>query len=141
MSIQQLSVFIENKPGSLESFTKVLRKYHLDMNSLMIAESRDFGILRVLVDDPYEASKVLRDEGYIIKLTPVIAAQVSDEPGAMISILETLLSHDINVEYTYAYVAPKDKGAFIILKTNDPEKSEKLLGNAGVHLLQAEDMD
>ncbi len=140
MSIQQLSVFLENKPGSLGEFAKALSKYHIGMRSLSIAESRDFGIIRVIVDDPYEAAQALKQEGYIIQLTPVVGAEVTDEPGALLNILETLSRSEINVDYTYAFVSKKKNTAYIIIRTDDIPKTEKILGNSGITLIDQNEL-
>ena len=135
MSMQQLSVFLENKPGALGEFAKDLSRYHINMRALSIAESRDFGIIRVIVDDPYEATRILRENGYIVQPTPVVGAEVSDEPGALLHILETLSEKNINVDYTYAFVSQKKNTAYMILRTNDIPGTEKVLGKSGVTLI------
>ena len=141
MSIQQLSVFLENKPGALGSFVKVLREYQVDMSSLSIAESMDFGIIRAIADNPQMAADVLRDAGYIVQLTPVVAAEVTDKPGALIDILEALSHAGINVDYTYAFLSRKKDAAYIVLRTDNVEKTEDALKRAGIQSLTQLEVD
>jgi hypothetical protein len=140
MSILQLSVFLENKPGALGSFAKVLRQHKVDMRSLSIAESRDFGIIRVIADDPRAAAAVLHEEGYIAQLTPVVAVAVPDEPGALTRILETLSDSGINVDYTYAFPARASRSACIVLRTGDLDRTAGALEAAGIQTLSEEDL-
>ena len=100
MTIKQLSVFVENKPGKLAEFTKLLSEHGIDMRALSIAETPDFGILRVIVDDPYQTTCVLKDADYIFSITPVIAVAIPDEPGSLSRIVDILGAGGLNVEYT-----------------------------------------
>ena len=141
MSIQQLSVFLENKPGSLEKFAKVLKDNNIDMISISIAVSLDFGILRVIVNDPYTATNVLRDAGYVIKITPVLGVELSDKPGAMLSILEALRLKSINIEYFYAFESKKKNTAYMIFRTENMSEAEKAVISTGADMLEQSDFD
>lgn len=142
MSVKQISVFVENTPGELSKFVDVLSDNHIDMRALSIAETRDFGILRIIVDDAYEASTVLKSAGYILKITPVLAAAVPDEPGALKKILKVLEENQINVEYTYAFITRDKDIAYMVFRLDDPsqDKAEELLSRAGVRLLDQSEL-
>ena len=104
MTINQLSVFVENKIGSLVDVTKTLYENEIDMRTLSVAETPDFGVLRAIVNDPEKTARLLTDAGYVCKLTPVLAVAIDDRPGGMYRVLQTLEQHSINLEYTYAFV-------------------------------------
>ncbi|MBC8585705.1 ACT domain-containing protein [Youxingia wuxianensis] len=135
MTVKQISVFVENKPGQLARFTKVLEKNRIDMRALSIAETPDFGILRVIVDDPYKTACVLKEENYIFSITPVLAAAVSDEPGSLVKILDLLGENNINLEYTYAFITRKKDLAYMIFRVEDNEKAKKVLTENGIELI------
>lgn len=127
MTINQISVFLENKPGQLAEFTRLLEKNQIDMRALSIAETQDFGILRLIVDDPYKTVNVAKEAGYICAVTPVLAIEFSDKPGSLVKILTALGEGGINVEYTYAFITRKKDVAYMALRVNDPEKAIKVL--------------
>ena len=104
MTINQISVFLENKPGQLAEFTRLLEENRIDMRALSIAETQDFGILRLIVDDPYKTVNVAKDAGYVCAITPVLAVEISDKPGSLVKMLTALGESGINVEYTYASI-------------------------------------
>ena len=140
MTVQQLSVFVENKPGQLAEFCKLLRENQIDMRALSIAETKDFGILRVIVDDSYRAACVIKDAGYVFSMTKTIAIAVPDEPGSLYRILDILKDADINLEYTYAFITRKKDTADMILRVADNEKAIEALTNNGVHLVSQEEL-
>ena len=141
MEIKQISVFLENKPGMLTEFAKILQKNEISMKALCLAETPEYGVLRVIVDDNYKISTVLKDEGYVFKATPVLAAAIPDKPGSLVKILDILAENDINLEYTYAFIARKKDEAYIILRVEDNEKAKKAFRDNGVRLLSQEDID
>ena len=100
MTINQISVFLENTPGQLAEFTRLLEKAQIDMRALSIAETQDFGILRLIVDDPYKTVSVVKDAGYICSITPVLAVEITDKPGSLVKMLTALSGGGINIEYT-----------------------------------------
>ncbi|MEA5002293.1 MAG: acetolactate synthase, partial [Christensenella sp.] len=102
MTVKQISVFLENNAGQLAELTKVLDQNGIDMRALSVAETRDFGILRLIVDDSYKTATVLKDAGYICSITPVLAVAIPDEPGGLHKVLTILGDNKINLEYTYA---------------------------------------
>ena len=141
MTIKQISVFVENKAGQLSKFVDVLSENEIDMRALSLAETKDFGIVRVIVDDSYKASTVLKEAGYIFKLTPVLAAAVPDEPGALKNILKILGDSNINLEYTYAFITRKKDLAYMIFRVEDNERAVEALSKIGVKLLTQEDLE
>ncbi len=141
MSIKQVSVFLENKPGSLSEFTKILKKNEINMRALCLAEISEYGVLRVIVDDTYELATILKSEGYIFQATPVLAVAIEDKPGSLVEILGALEEAEINLEYAYAFTAKKVGEAYIILRVNDNDAAEKALINAGVRVLSQEDIE
>ena len=140
MTVKQLSVFLENKPGKLLEFTKLLRENGIDMQALSIAEAPDFGIARVIVDDSYKAACVLKDAGLIFSITPVLAAAISDKVGSLCAILEVLEKYQINLEYTYAFITRKAGVAYMVFRVEDNEKAVDVLAANRVHLICQEDL-
>ena len=135
MTVKQISVFLENKPGQLAEFTKVLEENKIDMRAMSVAETRDFGILRLIVDDAYKASLVLKEAGYICSITPVLAVEVADEPGSLLKILTILGDNQINLEYTYAFITRKKDLAYMIFRVEDNEKAIEVLTQKGIKLI------
>ena len=135
MTVKQISVFLENKPGRLYELTKVLRENKIDMRALSIAETPDFGILRLIVDDSYKTACVLKDAGYICSITPVLAAEVADEAGGLEKILNILGENDINLEYTYTLITRKKGTAYMVFRVQDNDKAIEILSKNQVHLV------
>ena len=135
-TIKQLSVFVENKPGKLGEFTKLLSENNIDMRALSIAETPDFGILRLIVDDPYKTTCVLKDADYIFSITPVIAVAIPDEPGSLSKIVNILGDADINVEYTYAFITRNRDLAYMIFRVQDNDKAIEVLSKNGFKLVR-----
>lgn len=140
MTVKQISVFLENKPGQLRSFTEVLAKRGIDMRALSLADTRDFGIARLIVDDWNKADQVLREEGYVFSTTPVLAVAIPDEPGGLNRVLAILGDNGVNVEYTYAFITRKLDEAYMIFRVEDNDKAVALLTEAKVELLDQGDL-
>lgn len=132
MTVKQISVFVENQPGHLLEFTELLEKHGINMHALSIAETEDFGILRVIVDDAYKAVRMLKEEGYVCSLTPVLAVEISDELGGLVKVLKCLKENDVNLEYTYAFITRKKDKAYMILRVTDNEKAIDVLVRNGI---------
>ena len=111
MSVKQISIFIENKKGSLAEVTKFIADKKINLKALSIADTQDFGILRIITDKPDEARNMLKNEGYTVTATSVLAVELTDAPGSMASILSVLSESDISVEYTYAFVSKVENKA------------------------------
>ena len=111
MAIKQLTVFVENKQGTVVSVTDTLSKHNINLRALSIAETQDFGILRLIVNDEESAEKILKEEGYLIKITDVVGVKIGDEPGRLSEALRVLDDNKINMEYLYAFMARTEKHA------------------------------
>ena len=132
MIVKQLSVFVENKQGKLVDILELLGKASIDLRALSIADTSDFGILRIIVDKPEEASAMLQKDGYIVRVTDVLGMSVPDTPGSLAKILRALSDGGINVEYTYAFVS-HDKGkAYVVLRVENNEEAKKILAKQGI---------
>ena len=135
MLIKQISVFVENKSGRLAEITKVIADANIDMRALSIADTTDFGILRVIVNKPDEAEKLLREAGMTVSVTNVIAIGVNDEPGCFSNALQVLAANNVDVEYMYAFVSRDTKKAYIIVRVADNDKAIGVLTREGIELL------
>ena len=141
MSIKQLTVFVENKQGSVVSITKLLSKENINIRALSIAETDGFGILRLIVDDELTAQKALSGEGYLIKITEVVGVKIGDAPGKLSEALDVLDKANINVEYLYAFMARTEKHAYVVIRVEDNDVAESLLENAGFHTITNADIN
>ena len=140
MTVRQISVFLENRPGALHEFTQLLEAHNIDLRALSLAESEDFGIVRVIVDDPLRASQVLKEEGYVSSMTKVLAVEIEDKPGALVGILNVLGEKKINLEYMYAFLAKKANSAFVVFRVADNDEAIRVLSEAGIHTGSQEEM-
>ena len=134
MAITQLSIFLENKPGTLHEVVKRLSEAGVNIRAMTIAEVRDFGILRIIVSDVEKAKEVLEDD-HIITTTEVVSAVMEDKAGALYDILEALESADANIEYMYAYTGEVTGSANVVFRVDDIEGAEAKLREAGVEVL------
>jgi hypothetical protein len=140
MYVKQISVFIENTPGRLAGFTKVLKDAGIDLVSLSIADTTNFGILRGIVADPERAREVLAEHGYTVKVTNVLAVCVPDQPGGLAGILEMLAEKNIALEYLYSFVRKAGDHALIIVRVDQPAEAVQVLTAAGVRLLSQDEV-
>ncbi|MBO4633556.1 MAG: ACT domain-containing protein [Lentisphaeria bacterium] len=141
MKINQLSVLLENKPGSLKNICRLLADNQIDISTLSVADTKDFGILRLIVKEWERAKKVLTDNGLAVTVTEVVAVEVEDRPGGMCQILDTLDKYAINVEYLYAFVSPVKGSAVVILRFDAPEVAvERLSTDHAVKFVGPEDI-
>ncbi|NLC67693.1 MAG: ACT domain-containing protein [Clostridiaceae bacterium] len=138
--VKQISIFLENKSGRLAAVTRVLGSNGIDISALSIADTTDFGILRIIVNDPGKAIKVLTDNGFTVRSTDVIAISVPDRPGGLADVLEILARQSIGIEYTYAFVGKIEGEALVILRPDDPERAYEVLKENNVKVLSAEDV-
>lgn len=132
MIVQQLSVFVENKAGQLAEFIHLLARNGIDLRALSIADTRDYGILRVIVDDTDRTVELLKSEGWIHAVTPVLSVTVDDRPGSLESILGALADRNIDIEYTYAFFSRVQGRACIVLRVEDNRQAEEALTEAGI---------
>lgn len=140
MAIKQLTVFVQNKKGTVVSVTDILSKNNINMRALSIAETQDFGILRLIVNDEQTAEKVLAENGYLIKVIDVVGVKISDEPGKLTEALDVLEKANINVEYLYAFMARTPKHAYVVLRVEDNAVAEAALVNAGFKMISESDI-
>ena len=140
MAIKQLTVFVQNTKGTIVSVTDTLAKNNINLRALSIAETEDFGILRLIVNDTDLAKKILEENGYLIKTIDVIGVKIGDEPGKLTSALAVLDKASINVEYLYAFMARTEKHAYVVLRVEDNALAEKVLVEAGFKLITDQDV-
>ena len=138
MNVKQISVFLENKPGYLFSMTKVLAEHNIDMRAFSLAETSDFGIARLIVDDVLATATVLKDAGFVCSLTPVLAVAVPDVPGGLNQVLELLAADEINVEYMYAFLS--GKSAYMIFRVADVARAGASLAASGIRLASQDEL-
>ena len=141
MAIKQLTVFVENKQGAVVSITDTLSKHNINLRALSIAETQDFGILRLIVDDEDTAEKILTEEGYLIKITEVVGVKISDKPGKLSEALRVLDENKINIEYLYAFMARTEKHAYVVIRVEDNSAAENALTSASFKLVTQADVD
>ena len=141
MFIKQLSVFVENKQGALSKITSLLSDNGVNMRAVSIADTQDFGILRVIVNDIDKAADALKLNNVIIKVNNVIGVELSDKPGALASVLALLTEGGVNVEYMYAFVTPGNRdSAYLVLRARHNDKAEQILNENNIKMLSEADI-
>jgi len=140
MKVEQISIFLENKSGRLAEVTDLLAKSGINIRALSLADTADFGILRLILNDLEKAKKVLKENGFTVGKTEVIAVEVPDRPGGLAGILNALKGEGINVEYMYAFVQKSGENAIIIFRFDELEKAISTLQKAGVRILKGEEV-
>ncbi len=141
MYVKQISVFMENRPGRLAEITKILSENSVDIRAINIADTTDFGILRMIVDDEEKAEKVLRGNNMTANISDVIAISISDSVGAFSNVIELLKDKNISIEYIYSFIGEKSSKAVIVLKKSDLDLSINVLRENGVNVLSKEDVN
>ena len=140
MKIEQLSIFAENKPGHIAGPCRLLADNCIDIRALSVADTQHFGILRIIVSDPNQATKVLEAAGYVVKPTEVLAVEVEDRPGGLARILSAFERTRINIEYMYAFPFGHGERAVLIFRFDDPDGAAHALQAAGVNLVAKNDL-
>lgn len=141
MNIKQISVFVENKPGALYGMTGVLAQNGVDMRALNVAETQDFGIVRLIVDDVYKASNLLKEAGYVHSITPVLGVAIPDVPGGLNKVLQVLTDAQVNVEYMYAFLGGKDVDhAYMVFRVADNEAATAALSARGIKTVEQDEI-
>ena len=141
MSMKQISVFVENKPGALYALTAVLAQGQIDMRALSLAETKDFGIVRLIVNDLYKTTTLLKDAGYVHSITPVVGVIIPDVPGGLNRVLQVLSNAKINVEYMYAFLGGKQaNSAYMIFRVQDVEGAQQALTQRDIKVLDQDQM-
>ncbi len=132
---KQISVFLENKAGRLSHVTKVMGEAGINIRALSIADTSDFGILRIIVSDPDKAYKILKEAGFTVSETEVIAVQVPDSPGGLATVLEQMSAANLNIEYLYAFLGTSENDALVIFKVEDFAKARDTFIERGIKFL------
>lgn len=140
MIIKQLSIFVENRLGRMAEITGVLGDAGVDIRALSIADTSDFGILRLIVDNPGKAVEALQAANITVSLTDVIAAGIDDTPGAFAKVIKFMSDAGINIDYMYAFISRTESQAFIIMRIADPEKGAGIMREHGIRLLASEEI-
>ena len=140
MTVKQISIFVENKPGKLAELTEYLNQSNIDMRALSIAEAQDFGIVRMIVDDAYKTSCILKEAGYVASITPVLAVEMPDEPGSLFRILKLLGDGGVNLEYMYAFLTRRQATAYMVLRVENNEKAVEILSRKGIHTISQDSL-
>lgn len=141
MSLKQLNIFVENKQGALVAITDTLASHNVNIRALSIADTEEFGILRLIVNDNDTACKILSDAGYLLKTTEVVGVKIGDAPGKLSKALEVLDNAQINMEYLYAFMARTEKHAYVVLRVADNAAAESALEDAGFHMITDADIN
>ena len=140
MILQQLSVFLENRAGQLAEITGILSECDINLRALNIAETADYGVLRMIASEPLRAAEVLREHGMLVTLTPVVAAAVPDRPGGLGELLEVLARENIDISYMYSIFGHRNGMAHMIFRVNQPEELCSILQRNGLQAASAEEL-
>ncbi len=140
MQVEQISIFLENRVGRLQEVTDVLAENDINIRALSLADTSDFGILRLIVSKPGEGTRILREKGFTVRENDVIAVEVEDRPGGLAHILNLFSTSDISIEYMYAFVERKRDNAVMIFRVESVPRAVEALQKAGVSLLSNEDV-
>lgn len=140
MLVKQISVFLENKSGRLAEVTKTLSENKIDIRALYVADTAEYGILRMILDKPDEALKLLTDKGFTVSSTNVIAITIADVPGTLDNALEVLSSNNVSVEYLYAFVGRASSDAIVVIRVENPDKAVGILTAAGIRVIESREV-
>lgn len=140
MKVNQISIFLENRPGRLRKVTRILGDNEINIRALSLADTNDFGILRLIVSQPEKAHEILKAAGFTVNGTEVLAVEVPDEPGGLSGVLETLDAAGINVEYMYAFLERATDQALLIFRFDDYEAATKVLTEAGYGIVPGSEL-
>ena len=140
MSIHQISVFLENRTGQLAEITRLLAEHHIDIRAISIAETADYGVARMIVDDSRKASDILLQHGDMISMTPVWAVEVPDRPGGLSALLTALADAHVNVEYMYSLLTHRDGCAYMVMRISDEPRFLSTLGDRKIKLMTKDEL-
>ena len=140
MNVEQISIFLENKPGRLVEVTRILEEGQINIRALALADTSEFGILRVIVNDNQAAQRLLKDHGYTVGVNEVVAVEVEDRPGGLARILEVIENADANIEYMYAFVRQSGQNAVLIFRFDDIRAASAVLKLEGVRVIDGKDL-
>jgi len=140
MFVEQLSIFIENKEGRLAEVTAILRDANVNIRALSLADTTDFGVLRLIVDDNERAENALKKDGFKIGKTQVLAVEVMDEPGGLNKILDPFVENEVNLEYMYAFANPKSDNAIMIFRFDDHDKALRIFAEKKIKVFSSQEL-
>ena len=140
MAIKQLSIFVENREGTLVTVTDAIAKANVDIRAMSVADTNDFGIFRLIVTDYDKAKASLEDANCFVSITEVVGVAVDDEPGGLAKVIKILAENNINIEYMYAFITISKKFAYVVLRVEDNDAAEKILLDHGIKLVSEEDI-
>ena len=140
MHIHQISVFLENRTGQLAEITRLLAEAHVDIRAISIAETADYGLARMIVDDSHKASAILLQHGDILSMTPVWAVEVPDRPAGLAELLEILADAHVDVEYMYSLFTHRDGYAYMVMRVSDDPRFLDALGKRSIRLMSKDDL-
>lgn len=140
MKIIQLSIFLENKPGHLTHICSVLSDNAINIRALSLAESTDFGVLRLIVDKPQKARDILKQHNIVASLTDIVAVEIDDKPGGLAKVLDVLSRNGINVEYMTAFVERSNNLALAVMRFDSPDQAIKVLTGNGIKVVKSADI-
>ena len=141
MNIHQISVFLENRTGQLAEITRLLAEANVDIRALSIAETADYGLARMIVDDSYKASSILLQHGDILSMTPVWAVEVPDRPGGLAEVLGVLAEHHVDVEYMYSLFTHREGSAYMVMRIADEPRFLDALGKQRIKIMTKAELD
>lgn len=141
MTIKQLSIFVENKAGTVSGITKSIADAGVSIRALSVADTQEFGILRLIVNDVEKAKEVLSENDCVVSVTKVIGVQIPDVPGGLSKVLKLMSENEINIEYLYAFITISGEHAYVVLRVEDNDKAAKILADAGIKLVSQSDID
>ena len=140
VAIKQISLFVKNRPGRMAKVSKTLSDAGVNIRALTVAEAGDFGVIRMVVDDPEKGYKVLHESGFTVSETEVLAVEMKDIPGGLYEIVNALGENEVNVDYAYAFVTAKAERALLIIRVDNIEKAKKVLTGVGIKLATREEI-
>lgn len=140
MKLKQIAIFLENKPGHLRDICHTLAEAKVNLTTLSLADTQQYGILRILTDNWETARQVLSDAGFVVNVTEVLAVEVDDRPGGLLDILDIIGGSDINIEYMYAFTFHRGEHAIMVFRFDDPDKAIRVLGDKDVKVLHGIDI-
>ena len=132
MALKQISVFVPNQTGSLEKLVNILAEAGVDMRAMSIADTQEFGIMRMIVKGNTKATNALREAGYLVNISYVTAVEIPDEPGGLAQVVSILASHGVHIEYTYAFMTRSHGKACVVFRVEDNEAAESILNQNGI---------
>ncbi len=138
--VYQISVFLENRAGQFAEITGILAENHIDLRAISIAETADYGVLRIIVDNAEKTTAILMQHGYLMSMVPVLVIAVPDQPGGVAPVLATLAEGDLDIEYMYSLFTHNEGKAYIVFKVHDAEKFTALLKSHGITLATSEEL-